>query len=59
MSEVGGSETNRDIGFGSVVRASEAACACEAMLLPTLGSGNRISPARLVPCAARALGKFY
>ena len=49
MSEVGGSETNREIGFGSVMRASEAACACEAMLLSNAGLGNRISPRRLVP----------
>ena len=33
-------ETNREIRFGSVARASEAACACEAMLLPRLGSGS-------------------
>ena len=44
-----GCETNREIGFGSVVRASEAACACEAMLLSNAGLGNRISPPRLVP----------
>jgi hypothetical protein len=47
ISEVGGlkrrSPPHREIGFGSVVRASEAACAREARLLPIAGVWNRNS----------------
>ena len=44
-----GCETNREIGFGSVVRASEAVCAREAIVLHIAGLGNGISPACRVP----------
>ena len=57
LSEVGGvSPTGKSYSFRSCVRASEAACACETMLLPWLGCGSSQRPPgcrRRVPRALR------